>query len=326
VADVPPNQAALADDQLVTTILATGDAWAYYKASVAQSLAAEIGQQLGWSLTGHSADQLAQLFDSRQMFLWSAAPAGYRIDSMHGHLVPGPPARSYEFLGTSSLIANDRLATLANVVGWCRANLVHFSGGTTAANMQDQWQYRGWPPMARVLDGTLQTSHPALGTLHRTAGCWGTVGLLRALLRVISVPVKLVTNAGHAQPWFMVDGRYLSHGDDPYNALTKASPPIPPGEILIDQTKFDDWFGSGVSDAAKLANVGRRSRELAVTYLPNYLLHAYCHDQSAGAAHGVGQVFDIFTPNYTVAALEAANLWTRMDAKVSGFGGCPHVP
>jgi hypothetical protein len=124
----------------------------------------------------------------------------------------------------------------------------------------------------------------------------------------------------------MVDGHYLSHGDDPYNALTKASPPIPAGEILIDQTKFDAWFGAGVSDAAKLANVGRRTRDLAATYLPNYLLHAYCHDQSAGTTHGVGQVFDIFTPNYTGAAPEAANLWTRMDAKVSGFGGCPHVP
>jgi hypothetical protein len=326
VADVPANQATLADDQQVTTILAAGDAWAYYKASVAQSLAAEIGQQLGWSLAGYSSDQLAQLFDSRQMFHWNASPAGYRIDSMLGHLVPGPPARSYEFLGTSSLIANDRLTTLANVVGWCRANLVHFSGGTTAANMQDQWQYRGWPPMTRVLAGTVQTSHPALGTMHRTAGCWGTVGFLRALLRVINIPVKLVTNAGHAQPWFMADARYLSHGDDPYNALTKASPPIPPGEILIDQAKFDAWFGAGVSDAAKLANVGRRTRELAVAYLPNYLLHAYCHDQSVGAAHGAGQVFDIFTPNYTVAELEAVNLWTRMDAKIAGFGGCPHVP
>jgi hypothetical protein len=90
----------------------------------------------------------------------------------------------------------------------------------------------------------------------------------------------------------------------------------------IDQTKF----GAGVSDAAKLANVGRRTRELAVTYLPNYLLRAYCHDQSVGAAHGAGQVFDIFTLNYTVAELEAANLWTQMDAKIAGFGGCPHVP
>ena len=326
VADVPPNQASLADDQQVTTILAPADAWAYFKASVAQSLAAEIGQQLLWSIQGYSAPQLAQLFDSREMFRWNASPAGYRIDSMHGHVVPAPPARSYAFLGTGDLIGGSRLDTLSRVVNWCRANLVHFSGGTTAANMQDQWQYRGFPPMTRVLDGTVQTSHPGFGVMHRTAGCWGTVGLLRALMRAINIPVKLVTNAGHAQPWFMTDSRYLSHGDDPYNALTKATPPIPAAEILIDQAQFDAWFGVGVSATDKANNIGRRPRELAIVYLPNYLLHAYCSDIANGKGHGNGQVFDTLSLNYTVAQLEAQTLWTRMDAKIAGFGGCAHVP
>jgi hypothetical protein len=326
VADVPPNQATLADDQQVTTILAPADAWAYFKASVAQSLAAEIGGQLLWSLQGYSADQLGQLFDSRRMFRWNASPVGYRIESTHGHIVPAPPAHSFKFLGTAGLIGNTRLDTLARVVDWCRANLVHFSGGTTAANMEDQWQYRGYPPMIRVLDGTVQTSRPEFGVMHRTAGCWGTTGLLRALLRVINIPVKLVTNAGHAQPWFMADSRYLSHGDDPYNALTKATPPIPAGEILIDQAKFDAWFGAGVSNTDKSNNIGRRTRELAIIYLPNYLLHAYCADLAAGKGHADGQVFDIFSRNYTVAQLEAENLWGRMDAKIAGFGGCAHVP
>ena len=326
VADVPPNQATFADDQQVTTILAATDAWAYFKASAAQSLAAEIGGQLLWSLQGYSADQLAQLFDSREMFRWTSAPPGYRIDSMHGHIVPGPPARSYEFLGTAGLIGNTRLDTVDRVVDWCRANLVHFSGGTTAANMEDQWQYRGWPPMTRVLAGTQQTSHPGLGAMHRTAGCWGTTGFLRALLRVINIPVKLVTNAGHAQPWFMADSRYLSHGDDPYNQLTKATPPIPAGEIPINQTKFDAWFGAGVSETDKGNNIGRRTRELAITWLPNYLLHKYCSDIAAGKTHANGEVFDTLSLNYTVAQLEAENLWGRMDAKIAGFGGCAHVP
>ncbi len=326
VADVPPNQATLADDQQVTTILAAGDAWAYFKASVAQSLAEEIGQQLLWSLQAYSAPQLAVLFDSREMFLWNASPAGYRIDSTQGSLVPGPPARSYAFLGTGNLIGDTRLDTLARVVDWCRANLVDFTGGATAANMQDQWQYRGFPPMTRVLDGTVQTSQPGLGVMHRTAGCWGTTGLLRALLRTINIPAKLVTNAGHAQPWFMADARYLSHGDDPYNQLTKATPPIPAAEILIDQAKFDSWFGAGVGDTDKSNNIGRRTRELAVAYLPNYLLHAYCSDIANGKGHGNGQVLATLSPNYTVAQLEAQNLWTRMDAKIAGFGGCAHVP
>jgi hypothetical protein len=327
VPDVPANQATLTDSQNVTTILAAGDAWAYFKASVAQSLAQEIGAQLPWSIHAYSAEQLSQLFDSREMFRFTTSPAtGYRIDSAHGHIVPAPPSRSYSFLGTTGLIGGTRLDTLARVVDWCRANLVHFSGGTTAANMEDQWQYRGWPPMTRVLSGTIQTSRPQLGTMHRTAGCWGTTGFLRALMRAINIPVKLVTNAGHAQPWFMADGRYLSHGDDPYNQLTRATPPIPAGDIPIDQAKFDAWFGSSVSAADKLNNVGRRTRELSVTYLPNLLLHKYCSDIAAGKTHAAGEVFAILSVNYTVAELEAQTLWTRMDAKIAGFGGCAHVP
>lgn len=326
VADIPPNQVTLADDQRVITVLAPSDGWAYFKASVAQSLVAEIGAQLSWSLQSYSATELAQLFDSREMFLWNESLAGYRIDSLHGHIVPGSPIRTYEFLGTSGLIGTTRLDTLAKVINWCRGNLVHFTGGTTAANMDDQWQYRGFPPMIRVLAGTVRSSHPEFGIMHRTAGCWGTTGLLRALLRVINIPAKLITSAGHAQPWFMADARYLSHGDDPYSALTKAIPPIPAAAILIDQAKFNSWFGDGVSETDKWNNVSRRTLELALTYLPNYLLHAYCSDIQAGKTHANGRVFDIFSRNYTVVQLEAEDLWGRMDAKIAGFGGCAYVP
>ena len=38
-----------------TPILAPADAWTYFKASVAQSLAAEIGQQLLWAIQGYAA-------------------------------------------------------------------------------------------------------------------------------------------------------------------------------------------------------------------------------------------------------------------------------
>jgi hypothetical protein len=326
VADVPPNQATMADADSITMILGAADAWSYFKASAAQSLAAEIDGQLLWSIQGYSADQLAQLFDSREMFAWTSSPAGYRIDSMKGHLVPGPPSHTYQFLGTSDLIGNNRLDTIVRVIDWCRTNLIHFSGGTTAANMEDQWQYRGWPPLTRVLAGTTQTSSPAGGVKHRTAGCWGTTGFLRAVLRVVNIPVKLVTNAGHAQPWFMADSRYLSHGDDPYNQLTKAVPPMPASEIPIDQAKFDAWFGAGVSDADKNNNIGRRTTELSITWLPNYLLHKYCSDIAASKTHASGEVFDTLSRTYTVAQLEALSLWNRMDTKIAGFGGCAHVP
>ena len=326
VPEVPDNQAVLADADTAVQVLSAADAWAYFKASVAQSLTVELGRHVSWSLVGYSGEQLAQLFDGRQMFHRQESPAGFRIGSMEGHIVPAPPAFTYRFLGTSGLIGSSRRETLANVIGWCRANLVHFSGSLATANMVDQWQYRGFPPMTRVIEGTVQTSHPTLGSAHRTAGCWGTTGFLRALGRTINIPVKLVTNAGHAQPWFMADAAYLSHGDDPYNQLTRALPPIPPGEILTEAAAFDAWFGPTVSATARDDNIGRRVRELALVYLPSYLLRAYCGDRAAGKAHGTGQVFEIFKRNYTLAELEAQNLWTRMDAKIAGFGGCAGVP
>jgi hypothetical protein len=326
VPEVPANQAALADGDSATTVLAAADAWAYFKASIALSVAVEIGQWVPWSVTGYTAEQLAQLFDSREMFKWQGSPAGYRIESRHGHVVPAPPERSSQFLGANDLLDGTRLGTLGRVLDWCRTNLVHFTGGLTAANVEDQWQYRGFPPMTRIFDGTVQTSQPQFGTRHRTAGCWGTTGFLRALLRTVNVPVRLVTNAGHAQPHFMADGRYLSHGDDPYNQLTKCVPPYSATELLINQSKFDAWFGGGVSNDDKDDNIGRRPRELAIVHLPNYILHKHCGDVAANRSHADSDVFEVFERNYTVAQFEAEQLWERMDAKIASFGGCANVP
>jgi hypothetical protein len=325
VAEIPENLATLADGDFPTTILAPSDAWAYFLASVAQSLAAEVGNQLLWRLDEYSADQLAELLDSRAMFNWNDIPAGYCIgnDIVHGWIVPAPPLFTYHFLVSNHLIdPRSRPDTIANLLNWCRSNLNHFNGGYTAANMQAVWQYRGLPPMPRVIEGTTDTSQPELGFHCFTAGCWGTTGFLRAALRAVNIPVQLVANAGHAQPWFMADGLYLSHGDDPYDLLTTAWPPIPASEIPIDQTKFNDWFGPNVSEADASNNIGRRLLELALIYLPIYLLNLYCSDIAGGYAHGAGGVFDLFSPVYTLAELEAQDLWTRMDAKLASTGGC----
>lgn len=326
VDEVPLNQAAMGDDDYVITVLSKTDAWAYFKASAAQSLTIEMQRQVSWSFLGYPPDHLAQLFDSREMFRWNGSHAGYRIDTMHGHLVPASPSFSYAFLGRNGLLGYTRIDTIARLLGWCRDNLVHFSGGATAANMEDQWQYRGYPPLSRVINGTVRLSAPLYGMMHLTAGCWGTVGLFRALLRAVNIPVKLVANAGHAQPWFMSEGRYLSHGDDPYNALTRSVPPYPAAELLIDKATFDAWFGSGVSARKREDNIGRRTLELAVVHLPNYLLHAYCDDLHNGKTHDGGKVYEIFSRVYTAGELESQNLWARMDAKIAGFGGCSQVP
>ena len=52
VAEIPKNQLMLSDTDYASETLSTADAWAYFKASVAQSLALETRVQLPWSIIG----------------------------------------------------------------------------------------------------------------------------------------------------------------------------------------------------------------------------------------------------------------------------------
>ena len=335
---VPANQLQLADADAAQTILSIDDAWAYFKASVSQTLAIEFGggwlprgiRQPWWTILNYTIEQRAQLLDSREMFHWNAAPAGYRIvDTYHGRAVPAPPAYAYAFLFNNNLFGGTETETAGLLVGWCMNNLFHFFGGVDAANMDDNWQYRGWPPVARMIEGTVITSESQYGLGHPSAGCWGTVGFLRAVLRAANVPVKLVSPATHAHPWFMADGgRYLSHGDDPYGFLWGGTPEVPGESLLIDQAAWDAWFGAGLTDAQRLNNVDRGVGEVLIQYLPNALLHMHCGDIASGTARTVNSsVYAVnFYQWYTVADLEANGLWDRLDAKVASFGGCGHIP
>ena len=254
--DPVPNLKTLADTDTVVQILLQSDAWSMFLAYVAQSLAVEIGNRVGWSIAGYSSTGLAQLFDSRETFRWNAGQLGYEITFNHGVALPCAPNMGYSLL--YSMIGGNRFSTIAGLLDWCRSNLRHFSGTWATANVYDQWQYRGFPPVLRMIQGTPTLSQPSLGVNHMTGGCWGTTGFLRALLRTVNIPVSLVTHCGHAQPNFVEDGLYLSHGDDPYNQLTTAVPPMPISEILINQAQFDVWFGAGVPNAQQCHNMGRR--------------------------------------------------------------------
>jgi hypothetical protein len=342
VAAVPANLVQLADNQEATTVLSTVDAWAYFKASVAQSLALELGggwarrgvRQPWWSTLNFTADQLAQLLDSREMFHWNVDPAGYLIDeTYHGRVVPGPPWYSFDFLVRNNLIVGTRLELIGRVIEWCRTNLYHHTGGGDAKNMEGQFQYRGWPPVVRMIDGTIDrtiyTSEPLSGVQHPAAGCWATTGFLRAVLRSVNIPVKLVKPADHAQPWFMADGRYLSHGDDPYGGFFAWTPEAPGEALLIDQALWDAWFGAGLTHDERCKNVGRQPAEIALGYLPNFLLRSHCNDLANGSAKA-GDANDrtspLFRPYYTPDELTAKGFWARMDAKIAALGGCAKVP
>ena len=328
VDDIPANILHPADDHSPTTALSPADANALYLASVGQSLAVEIDNRVGWSVADYSTDNLAVLFDSREFFVWSrAAHNGYEIqDKKGGHVVPASPHTMYGFLRDNDLIGPHRFQTIVRMLTWCHHNLHHFFGPHKTKTFYDVWQYRGEAPVLRTIQGTTDQANPSYGLRRWTAGCHGTAGFLRAILRTVNIPVVHEHQDGHALPHFSADGLHLSHGDDPYHQYTYADPPYSMSELLLNQLDFDSWFGSGVSDGAKSNHVGKRVLDLALQYLPPPMLRDYCNDQAAGKSHADGAVAVEMSPYYTVAELEwQHHLWSRMDAKIASMGGCDHI-
>src|SRR5262249_5753734 len=87
--DPPPNRLARQDDNRHLTVLSDANAFALHAALVGNSLAAEIGTRLPWSIAGYSEPALAALLDGRQTFARSSTlPDGYAT-VLHG--VPAPP-------------------------------------------------------------------------------------------------------------------------------------------------------------------------------------------------------------------------------------------
>ena len=107
------------------------------------------------------------------MFMWNSVDYIILPDTS-GYILPAPPAFTYSFLSTNGLIGVTRHDTLVNVIAWSRANLRHFSGGFDTANWVDQWQYRGFPPMTRVINGTVGTTRVGDYLAARPGGSLGT--------------------------------------------------------------------------------------------------------------------------------------------------------
>jgi hypothetical protein len=336
--DPVPNKITLGDNDALLQIIDASYAWPMFIAYVGQSLAVEISGLVGWSITGYSPAGLAALFDGRQTFEWGANVqatniSGYEITYAEGTALPGTPNFAFNFLFDK--IAASRTQTIDNVIDWCGSNMEHFLGASTPINMYDNWQYRGYPPVLRIIHGTLNLSQLGTGVQHWTAGCHGTCGFLKAVLRTINIPAIKVADVfaatGHGVPRFIEDSLYLSHGDDPYNQMTQGLrndvPPMPIAKILLDQTHFNAWFGGAVSSADQTKNIGRQPVELTLQYLPRFLLKVYCQDMQQGLSHANGTVWNYYFKggHYTLADLETMNLWGRMDNKIATLGGCGNL-
>ncbi len=325
LANPPQNIVAstLADDDYPTTVISASDAWPLFVSTVAFSLVMELGAYVPWSMTADDAETLKTLFDSTRMFLYHSTTGGYEVSAVSGRSLPASPTMTYQFLKNQGAMQSTRLGTLGGLMTWGRKYMDHFLDGYTASNAVAHWGYRGAPPAQRVMDGTFNTWEGGSWFGNWTAGCHGTNGFMRSVMRVVNVAVFYTTADGHATPYFQSEYLYLSHGDDVYNALVKSIPPFAMTLLPISQSKYDSWFGAGVSSSALAANVGRSPVELAVNTYSKSLLDAYCSDVAAPRkTHETGTVAAIFADFYSVDFLEKTQLWQRLADEVTLLGGC----
>jgi hypothetical protein len=275
IAYPPLNQnATAADADSPYTAVTPAYARELYLRWIGTNLAVEIGGHVPWSVTGYTAEQLQILFDSASFMAQrgdgnynlcagNAGHANYinRKDNLGGSLI-APPRFTLAFLRNTNLVGTTRSATIARLLDWCRDNLVHFYGSADYGTMEQHWQYRGLPPITRVVTGTTST-YPGASTFERwTAGCHGTTGFLRNVLRAVNVPVQILRVCGHGQVRFITEGTYLDHGDNPYNTGFKASG-RPASDLLIDDATYTSWFGTSLDNHdTNCVNVGRRAAEL----------------------------------------------------------------
>ncbi len=271
---------------------------------------------------------------------------GVGLDAYHcGASVSG----GFDCSATLPLLADTADApteTIVRTIHWFRINAIHFMNHWWFGNAEAHWQYRGYTPAVRIMTGTVRTEYLSESgdrmdtsadarTMPRTAGCWGTTGFMRSVLRSVNIVVVLETAGGHALPSFPTEasaGRpsHMSHGDDPYSSLAKTSL-HPSHALLMDKTLWESWFfpppspgdpepelveptneviedgflddlladldycggdqdcsaapppepepdpmpGASVENTPK-KNVGRRGRELSLSWTSWYVTNAYC--------------------------------------------------
>ncbi|SRR6266542_2009329 len=318
-----PSFASL-DQSGLGTIYDHAVAWPYFLAYVAHSLVVEILGLVPWSLKSCSPEELDRLLTPTGLYLRNTG-SEYLLDEA---ATPGDPVRMYQFLASNGFLRPNRRETIGCLLDWCRVNMRHWYGGFNPAVAMAYWQYNGYPPVERVLAGT---THVQYGFSHWTLGCVGTTGFLCAVLRTANIPIEPMGAGGHSMPHFMSESLYLSHGDDPYDGMLTTIPPIPIDRLFIDENTFLGWLGPTVAAATQSDNVARQPKELALEYLTDWILRLRCQDIAQGVTdHATSAVY---TENnlrlfkyYTVAGLEAMNLWDRLDMKIAAIGGCANVP
>ena len=302
-----------------------------YLSHVANGLALETSGKLPWSIANYSAKELEDLF-SCEFWLWygaspDATVEGYYIEELNS---PATPAHVMQFFTKNDLLGTSARDTVARLFGWCSI-LQHWEASINGVPLDahDYWGPDAPPiPSSMLINGTNCTGvdPPVFG--HYAYGCAGTSYFMKSALRAVNIPVDVVVPpCGHTIPQFPTIHRALSHGDDPYTALTRFTEfpgwPIPSLEdFLITMDQYNEWFGPSVDPIVSYNNLGRRPAELAVQYQSDYLLDLYCNDTAASLDHASGKVYEVLKTFYTVADLEAQQLWDKLATKAVATNWC----
>jgi len=332
IPEPPTNFEPLSDNDPPITVLDESEAWPLYLAHVAHILMVEIKGVVPWSLCDYYSNpvELSELLQGTYYF-WFPTSISYPGYAIRGNVTTAHPNVTFAFMVNNGLIGTTRLQTIANILNWARG-MHHFLGPFTTKNMEYHWQYRGQPPVSRILDGTVLDPQGVPGypdPLHWTKGCGGTSGFIKEVLRSVNIPVTVVTinqACPHATPYFPSEGRYLSHGDDPYTSYWKTDAPNtldPPMEdFLLDQSTFTSWFGGSEQTACN--NIGRGPYRVMIDYPPDPLVQQYCNDENQQLSHAAGSVYNQnnFYLWYTVPELEAAGFWTNLAQRAAVLGYC----
>jgi hypothetical protein len=289
----PTNSQGLTDhpENLAELMCTTGDCtpmvkvtseymWKLYVKHVGFALAVETTKQVPWSIVNYSDEILRYLFDSTTMgwnygnytvsdfyYMGTYKPPIHRANNLPKTGF-APPMWTYSsFLKESNLIGSKRIETIGNVLDWMRENMAHVNGIGSYENNEAIWKYRGYPPISKIVHGTVDTRYPHYGLMHWTSGCHRSVGFLYEVLRVVNIPVQPVWACGHELAYFMTEKMYLDHGDNPYNKNVKNST-APSLSLLIDETTYKSWFTPDITvnildeHSPACLNIGRRAIEV----------------------------------------------------------------
>ncbi len=260
--------------------LAAGAAWSVYLGHVAHALRLEARHRLPWSLLSLTPDQLAVLFDGRELLRRNPEDGRYAYGPA-GTVADADPRIAYRFLRDRDLLRPSQEETAWAVAGWLRSRV-----GSPRK-----------PPTPHEVPACLRTVadilHPADGEAPEIADCHELSGLMAALLRSANVPAAVrrtrfalpgVPPSEHSRVDLPTLGRSVT------DASVLAMPLLrPSGNVVPTPALFPTlgWVAENVDDPHHLEcrgkdchapaqqafyNAVRRSIHLAVSHLPDGLL------------------------------------------------------